>query len=577
MKKFLLVILVALLAAGFVSANGQQGSSASASAPASATYPSKLPAGLSGDDLAFAKFTEPVDVHIGMSVSPIDTTLAPGESAGNNYYTKTLKELYNINVIVDWTAAEGNDYNQRTSLAIASNAMPDAMVVNNLSYLTKAAKTEMLYNLGPMWDLMASTQVKGIEATTKGRARDMVSVDGTMVGIPNITVATDGVIVMNVQKNWLDELGLAVPKTVADIEKVARAIKAADPAGNGQTIPITGPDKSGKLYSTFLESSNLSHGFDPIFQAHDVWPGYFLDAGGGKATYGSLDPKMKDVLTVLARWYKDGLIDPEMGVRDSEGELVNANRNGIWFGPWWAIGYGNGDSYKNNPKVNWQTYPVYTDDGKWFSHMKAPGMSATIINKNADPNVVAAILIMNNHLVANEMAMQQATDAAIGWYPLRTVEAAGDETEHEYRELTKVLEGTASPEDYNDPKSIYKNLYADAQVVKSVIPGWAKGKELATTDFDQSQWNFFSRMLAIFIGDRPYSTIPVDKEVYSLTYSTSDLIEQRWANLWKLESETMMQIVTGKQPVSAFDKFATDWLAQGGQAILDDVAATYLK
>lgn len=55
----------------------------------------------SGSDPAFMKFPEPVDVHIGMSVSPVDKTLPEGDSAQDNQYTRYLRENFNINVIVD--------------------------------------------------------------------------------------------------------------------------------------------------------------------------------------------------------------------------------------------------------------------------------------------------------------------------------------------------------------------------------------------------------------------------------------------------------------------------------------------
>jgi hypothetical protein len=44
-----------------------------------------------------------------------------------------------------------------------------------------------------------------------------------------------------------------------------------------------------------------------------------------------------------------------------------------------------------------------------------------------------------------------------------------------------------------------------------------------------------------------------------------------------MESEVMMKIITGKAGMDAFDKFAADWKAQGGQAILDDLAVQFLK
>jgi multiple sugar transport system substrate-binding protein/putative aldouronate transport system substrate-binding protein len=166
---------------------------------------------------------------------------------------------------------------------------------------------------------------------------------------------------------------------------------------------------------------------------------------------------------------------------------------------------------------------------------------------------------------------------AIGWFPLRNVAAAMDETEYEYRELTKILKGETKPEDYNVPMSLYKNMYHDGQVVKNVVPGYTPNRDLNVSDFSMANSGDFNRTYALMVGNRPYATQKLDKEVYSVTYSMTDLLEQRWANLWKLETEAMMQIITGKAPLSSFDTFVTAWKAQGGQAILDDLAKTFLK
>jgi multiple sugar transport system substrate-binding protein/putative aldouronate transport system substrate-binding protein len=532
------------------------------------------PPGLTGDDLAFSKFTKPVQVHIGMSVSPIDTTLPAGDSAQNNQYTRYLRDVYNIHVIVDWSAANGNDFNQKVSLCIASDSLPDGLNVKSHAHMHKAAKSGMLYDITDLFQQYASSQVKGIVDSTRGRAMKMVSYNDRMIALPNITVDTDGIHVLNVQKQWLDQYGLPVPRTVDDIEKAARVFKEKKPAGS-TTIPIIGPDKDTKLYCNFIESSNLVNGLDPIFQAYDVYPGFFIDKGDGTVSYGSLDPKMKEPLARLARWYREGLLDPELGSRDNSGEPVNANQVGIRFGPWWALGYGNGDSFKNNPKANWQAYPVYSDSGAWNAHMKAPGPEACLINRRASPDVAAAIIIMYNAMVRDEAAFD--TSVAPGWYPLRTVAAAADETEYEYRELIRVLKGETNPEDYDNPMSIYKLIYHDAQLIRNVIPGYSPDRELRVGDFNMENAGDFNRSYALMIGNRPRATTPLDKEVYSVTYSMTDRLEQRWPNLWKMESEVMMKIITGKAGIGAFDKFVADWKTQGGQDILNDLAAQFLK
>jgi hypothetical protein len=57
----------------------------------------------------------------------------------------------------------------------------------------------------------------------------------------------------------------------------------------------------------------------------------------------------------------------------------------------------------------------------------------------------------------------------------------------------------------------------------------------------------------------------------------TDLLAQRWPNLYRMEEEVMLRIITGQLDISAFDKFVNDWRNQGGQGILDDLAAQFLR
>jgi len=54
-------------------------------------------------------------------------------------------------------------------------------------------------------------------------------------------------------------------------------------------------------------------------------------------------------------------------------------------------------------------------------------------------------------------------------------------------------------------------------------------------------------------------------------------METKWANLQKLESESLLKIVVGQSPVSDFDKFAQAWKDQGGDVITKEVNAAIKK
>lgn len=44
-----------------------------------------------------------------------------------------------------------------------------------------------------------------------------------------------------------------------------------------------------------------------------------------------------------------------------------------------------------------------------------------------------------------------------------------------------------------------------------------------------------------------------------------------WPSLSSLEQTTFLQIITGEAPVDSFDSFVTQWYAQGGQIVTDEI------
>ena len=142
------------------------------------------------DDRAFKKFDEPVTVTFAQQIDPADTTLADGEDVENNQYTRYLKDTFNIVWEAEWTAGSAADFQQRTSLAIASSDLPDVMVMPNRNYMVKAAQAGLLADLHDVFDSYASKQVKQIMESTEGMAYENGTYDGVFVGLPNVTVQT---------------------------------------------------------------------------------------------------------------------------------------------------------------------------------------------------------------------------------------------------------------------------------------------------------------------------------------------------------------------------------------------------
>lgn len=290
-KKLVAILLTAAMTAGMLAGCGSSGGSTGGTSDSKASSESTASSGTAdnsseeeGEDLAFKKFPEVVEVHVGQGVSATDT-LPDGLSVDNNQYTDYLLENFNIKVVVDWTAASGNDYTQKVALCIASNTLPDAMTVSR-EYMLKAAKAGQLYDLTDLFQKVQSDQVKEVMDSTDGQAIAEASVDGRQYAIPAVEVETGSVQVLNVRQDWLDEYGLDAPKTLDDVENIAKVFAEKKPAGE-DTIPLAGPDKNTKCYTSFLDTGTTTGGFDAVFTANGAYPGLFLKDDDGNVTYGT--------------------------------------------------------------------------------------------------------------------------------------------------------------------------------------------------------------------------------------------------------------------------------------------------
>lgn len=520
----------------------------------------------------FMKFEEPVEIHIGQQAYPT-LKFPEGDTNEDNVYTRYLEENFNIKVVVDWSAATGNDYTQKVNLCIASNTLPDGMQCGRKEMLA-AAKSDMLYDFTELFPQYASPQVLAIMDSGDGSAYDYSMYKDKQVCLVGVDVAASGQSMVNVRKDWLDQYGLDAPETLDDIEEIARVFKEKKPAG-AATIPIAGPDKNSTAYSNFLQAGVADCGFEPVFAAYDAYPGYWIKDNSGEIVYGTNTENSRKAFERLAGWYREGLIDPEMGVRDESDEQINAGNVGMYFCAWWKIGYGITDAYRNDPSANWQSYAVKSEDGKWNTREQCPVASYCIFNKNISEDVAKAGIIINNVWVRdeNKLTTEYGEGTSIYWYPLRNSMGALDECEVTYDALMQVLNGEKTAEDFNEEGSAFKLLYSDCLSLEEGIVNYEQGSNrLGIENFNISGANF-PRLYSILSGVRPSAAARPDKSVYSECYSQTDTMEVKWANLETAEKEMSLRIITGKDDISAFDSFVEKWNREGGAEIIEEVRA----
>ncbi|MGE7826681.1 extracellular solute-binding protein [Paenibacillus sp. NPDC093718] len=522
----------------------------------------------------FGRYEEPVQISISIEIDPTDNELPPGDTPLDNQYTRQIKEALNVDVDHQF-AASGQNLRQRISLAIASNDLPDAMVVNAVE-LRQLVEADQIADLTEVYKQYASPEIKTIIENTNGAALDAVTFDGKIMALPGVQANADGIHLLWIRKDWLDKLNLEPPTTMAELEAVARAFVEDDPDGNGQrdTIGITGPESGGKLYANFLESKNNLYRFDAIFSAHDSFPGYWLEGEDGSPVYGSILPETREALASLRDLYSKGLIDPEMGVRNKADEPIIAGKSGMFFAPWW-MAYGPlTNAVKNDPEANWQAYALpLNQNGEFRPHAATPSTEFVVVRKDYEhPEVPMKLL---NNLFKNEQENTfDPSKGGPGYYPLRVVYAPSDEIEFTVKALRDVLAGNKTAEDFANDKA-YKLLPSDIASIKTIKNEPYDSMDLSTWN-PEANWGAWTRAYSIMVGGRPLVDTEFE-EVPSLLYEQTPLMESRWVNLRKLEDETFLRIIMGAAPLETFDSFVENWKRQGGDQITQEVKDALAK
>jgi len=212
------------------------------------------------------------------------------------------------------------EYNQQLSLLVASGDLPDLLQTKGIDQPEIAPLVEAgaLLPLNDLIDQYAPNLKAKVPKDSWESGR--VSKDGVIYGIPGYENSIRNGTVVYLRGDWLEKLGLSVPRTVDEYLTVLRAFRDKDPNGNGQPdeIPIAGRERL----------SHTTH----FFGAYDVLPeGWrMID---GTMTPNFIRPEMKEALTLYRQLYAEGLLDQETFVTTGAmwGEKIQAKGiGGMW-------------------------------------------------------------------------------------------------------------------------------------------------------------------------------------------------------------------------------------------------------
>ena len=190
------------------------------------------------------------------------------DTPSDNAYTRYLKEILNVQNENSFEAQMGEDYNQKVSLAIAAQDIPDIMYISDYSTLVELVESDMIEDLTDVYNNLACETVKTSYASYgDNNPINTVTFDGKIMAIPK-TQLSDGQDFLWLRKDWMDNLGLEEPSTIDDIAEVLRAFIEDDPDGNGQADTV-GLAVRNTVYGDY---PNNHFAVDNIFTALGAYP-----------------------------------------------------------------------------------------------------------------------------------------------------------------------------------------------------------------------------------------------------------------------------------------------------------------
>jgi putative aldouronate transport system substrate-binding protein len=284
---FLAVVLVAL----FLSACGTATTVAPTSAPKATLAPSEIALTPTPTEI------QPATISLWAAGRVTEAAPPPDDWVAYSIIKDKLKITLNLVLV----PGDVNEQNTKINTAAAANDLPDLFFVNRDTWykLVGQGLVAKVDDLLPLMPVRTKTHY-----SDPNRNR-IVTLDGAMYGLPDQgqIPTTDGLVI---RKDWLDKLGLAMPKTVDELIAVAKAFTENDPDGNGKN------DTYG--FGAFVENAGVPE--TGLGRRFDVIMGAFGVAGTFNVSQDAFglnvrNPSYVDALKAVKAIVDGGYIDPD--------------------------------------------------------------------------------------------------------------------------------------------------------------------------------------------------------------------------------------------------------------------------
>jgi putative aldouronate transport system substrate-binding protein len=284
----------------------------------------------SSEDYELSDVTFPLKEEATLKFITQSSPLAP-EDPNEKLIYKRLEEETGVHI--EWKNYTNDVFVEKRNLAVASSDLPDAIMDAGYSDydLLKLAKDEAIIPVEDLIEKYMPNLQKVLEAAPEYKSM-ITAPDGHIYSFPWIEELGTGKENIHsiddfpwINVEWLNKLGLEMPKTTEELKQVLQAFKTQDPNGNGKAdeIPMSFVINHGGEDPAFLFGS---------FGLGDNWD-HTVVSNEGKVLFTAADEGYKEAISYFADLYKEGLIDIEAFEHDWNTYLAKGKdeRYGMYF------------------------------------------------------------------------------------------------------------------------------------------------------------------------------------------------------------------------------------------------------
>lgn len=416
---------------------------------------------------------------------------------------------------IEWEMQPKENVDQKINIMMASGETPDLIITGGKDIYSNLAQQGLLASLDDALNEFGPRIMETVPEETWKAVTYNNSIQA--IAVPQNQSATRGLLV---RRDILDELGIALPKTLDEYTAALRTIKDKKP----ELIPYVGgaADGNGNAFG-YIESFAGAFGLGSRYAVE-----------GDKVVHSNTQPYAKEFLSYMRDLYAEGILDREYPVNKNpniQEKLVSGQAVMTTIG--WADAKGVTEAFlEKNPNAKMELiHPPVGANGQ-FGYQKNTPVRVYMLIPKSSKKVNEVVQFINNYM--NEDVLNVVS---YGW-----------EGTH-YNMENDLVVATDAAEDIR--YRIYYQLW-------------------------DTEKNFLNRVELKGFGPYyfPISEFSTFTEITDFAPPIAEVVEHS-QSLIDLTNEYFIKIISGALPLDAFDEYVNKWNTSGGEASLKAINEWY--